>query len=77
LRAIALPQYCLAIPANRLGCGEFPGLQRKVIQEAVTLIVFAGTFLKERLVWNYPVASAFPGVAAFFAFVFPTRGAAA
>lgn len=71
--AIALLEYCLAVPANRLGYGEFSGFQLKVIQEVVTLIVFivfAMTFLKERLAWNYLVAFAFLGVAAFFAFAF-------
>ncbi len=71
--AIALLEYCLAVPANRLGYGEFSGFQLKVIQEVVTLIVFiifAITFLKEKLAWNYVVSFAFLGVAAFFAFAF-------
>ncbi len=53
---IALPEYCLQVPANRLGHASFGGPlsapQLKVIQEAVTLTVF-GVFsvlvLKERL----------------------------
>jgi uncharacterized protein (DUF486 family) len=75
--AIALLEYCLAVPANRLGYGEFTGFQLKVIQEVVTLIVFvifAITFLKEKLAWNYVVAFAFLGVAAFFAFAFKQAG---
>jgi len=36
-------------------------------------IVFAMTFLKEKLAWNYLVAFAFLGVAAFFAFAFKTQ----
>jgi uncharacterized protein len=71
--AIALLEYCLAVPANRLGYGEFSGFQLKTIQEVVTLIVFmvfATTFLKEKLAWNYIVAFAFLGGAAFFAFAF-------
>jgi uncharacterized protein (DUF486 family) len=71
--AIALLEYCLAVPANRLGFGHFSGFQLKIIQEVVTLtvfIVFALTFLKERLAWNYLVAFVFLGVAAFFAFAF-------
>lgn len=75
--AIALVEYCLAVPANRLGFGEFSGFQLKVIQEVVTLIVFivfAITFLKEKLAWNYVVAFAFLGVAAFFAFAFKAAG---
>src|SRR5580698_4855537 len=72
---IALFEYCLAVPANRLGFGEFTGFQLKIIQEVVTLsvfIVFALTFLKEKLAWNYLVAFFFLGVAAFFAFGFKT-----
>jgi uncharacterized protein (DUF486 family) len=70
---IALFEYCLAVPANRLGYAHFSGFQLKIIQEVVTLtvfIVFALTFLKEKLAWNYLVAFAFLAVAAFFAFAF-------
>jgi len=70
---IALLEYCLAVPANRLGFGHFSGFQLKIIQEVVTLtvfIVFAITFLKERLAWNYLVAFVFLGIAAYFAFAF-------
>ena len=35
--AIALLEYCLAVPANRLGYGQFSGFQLKIIQEVVTL----------------------------------------
>ena len=75
--AIALLEYCLAVPANRLGYGQFSGFQLKIIQEVVTLVVFIGfaiLFLKEKLAWNYLVAFAFLGVAAFFAFAFRAPG---
>ena len=75
--AIALVEYCLAVPANRFGYGHFTGYQLKIIQEVVTIIVFivfATTFLKEKLAWNYVVAFAFLGVAAFFAFAFKAAG---
>jgi uncharacterized protein len=68
------------VPANRLGYGEFSGFQLKIIQEVVTLIVFivfATAFLKEKLAWNYLVAFALLGVAAFFAFAFKAPGPAA
>ena len=53
---IALPEYCLQVPANRLGHvdwgGSFSAAQLKVLQEAIALLVF-GAFstlvLKERL----------------------------
>jgi hypothetical protein len=73
---IALIEYCLAVPANRLGYVHFSGFQLKVIQEVVTLIVFVAfaiLFLKEKLAWNYLVAFALLGAAAFFAFAFRTR----
>ena len=71
--SIALLEYCLAVPANRLGYGTFSGFQLKIIQEIITLIIFMGfatTFLKEKLAWNYIVAFGCLGVAAFFAFAF-------
>jgi uncharacterized protein len=70
---IALIEYCLAIPANRLGYAHFSGFQLKIIQEAITLTVFVAfaiCFLKEKFAWNYLVAFGFIGVAVFFAFAF-------
>jgi uncharacterized protein (DUF486 family) len=75
--AIALLEYCLAVPANRLGYTHFSGFQLKIIQEVVTLSVFmafAVLFLKEKLAWNYLAAFVFLGIAAFFAFAFKTPG---
>lgn len=62
---VALPEYCLQVPANRLGHRDYGGVfsapQLKVIQEVVTLLVF-GVFttlvLKERLRWTDGVAFA-------------------
>jgi uncharacterized protein (DUF486 family) len=74
---IALLEYCLAVPANRLGFRHFSGYQLKIIQEVVTIsvfIVFATTFLREKVAWNYLAAFAFLGVAAFFAFAFKAPG---
>ena len=52
---IALPEYILQVPANRLGHfshgGPFTASQLKILQEAITLIVFtifAILVLKER-----------------------------
>jgi uncharacterized protein (DUF486 family) len=77
--AIALLEYCLAVPANRLGYGQFSGFQLKIIQEVVTLVVFSGfavLYLKEKVAWNYLVAFVFLGLAAFFAFAFKAPAAA-
>lgn len=70
---IALLEYCLAVPANRLGYGQYTGFQLKIIQEVITLtvfIIFAITFLSEKLAWNYLAAFGCLGLAAFFAFAF-------
>ena len=76
--AIALIEYCLAVPANRIGYGQFNGFQLKIIQEVITLTVFIGYaifFLQEKVAWNHLVAFAFLAVAAFFAFAFKAPGA--
>ncbi|MCD7709739.1 MAG: DMT family protein [Porphyromonadaceae bacterium] len=43
---IALFEYCFQVPANRIGFhengGSFSLVQLKVIQEVITLVVFAG-----------------------------------
>lgn len=52
---IALFEYCLQVPANRLGHGQFSAAQLKIIQEVITLTVFIGfawLYLGERLRWN-------------------------
>lgn len=56
---IAFLEYCLAVPANRLGYGTFTGQQLKVMQEVITLAVFAGFsvfVLGEPLRWTYLAA---------------------
>ena len=56
---IALGEYCLQVPANRLGYGRFTAYQLKIIQEVVTLsvfIVFAALYLGERFRWNYAMS---------------------
>jgi len=73
---IAFFEYCLAVPANRMGYGQFSGFQLKIIQEVITLsifILFAIFVLKEKLAWNYVAAFVFLGIAAFFAFAFKTN----
>lgn len=56
--SIALIEYCLAVPANRMGYGRFTGAQLKVIQEAITVTVFSVfsvVYLRESFRWNYAV----------------------
>lgn len=53
--AIAFFEYCLQVPANRLGHGQFTAPQLKIMQEVITLVVFgffSVLFLKEKLRWN-------------------------
>lgn len=56
---IALFEYCLQVPANRIGHQVFAVAHLKVLQEAITVMVFCGfsiLFLREPLKWNYLVA---------------------
>ncbi|PTM95214.1 DMT family protein [Mycoplana dimorpha] len=69
--AIAFFEYCLAVPANRIGHQVYSAAQLKTIQEVITLVIFAGFsvfWLKESLTWNHLVGFAL--IAAGAAFVF-------
>ena len=71
---IAFFEYCLAVPANRLGHEVYSAAQLKTIQEVITLIVFAGfaTFwLGERLTVNHLIGFALICGGAFFIFKAP------
>ena len=54
---IAFFEYCLMIPANRIGfTNGFTGFQLKMTQEVITLIIFAlfaVFYLKEPFHWRY------------------------
>jgi uncharacterized protein (DUF486 family) len=70
--AIALAEYCFAVPANRIGAlgGWTPG-QLKIAQEAIALSVFGVfmvTFLGEALSWRH--VAAFACILAAVAFLF-------
>ena len=72
---IALFEYALQVPANRIGFkengGPFSLVELKVIQEVITLIVFsvfAVFYLKEPMHWRYLVSFAFILGAVYFAF---------
>jgi len=69
--SIAFFEYCLAVPANRIGYTVYSAAQLKTIQEVITLSVFAVfsvLYLGETLRWNHLVAFGFLILAAFFAF---------
>jgi len=77
--AIAFFEYCLMVPANRGGylSGQFSGYQLKIIQEAITLGVFAlfaWLVLKEKLTWNYGVSFGLILLAVWFAAAFKPGG---
>jgi uncharacterized protein (DUF486 family) len=68
---LAFFEYCLQVPANRWGHETFSAAQLKIMQEVITLIVFAVfsvLYLKEPLRWNY--LAGFVCILAAVAFVF-------
>jgi uncharacterized protein len=72
---IALFEYALMVPANRIGKSfyGFSTAELKTIQEIITLIVFgffSVLFLKERLAWNHIAGFVCIAMAGFFVFNF-------
>lgn len=68
---IALVEYCLAVPANRLGASVYSFAQLKAMQEVITLVVFAGfaaLYLKQPLGVNQYIGFAFIALGAWFVF---------
>lgn len=73
---IALAEYCLAVPANRMGRAVYSTAELKTMQEVITLCVFAvfsWLVLREPLGWNHAVGFAL--IAAGAAIVFLGKGA--
>ncbi len=74
---VAFFEYCFMIPANRIGSqitgGPFSLMQLKVMQEAISLVVFtvivATVFKGEPMRWNHFVAFGLIIAAVFFAFM--------
>jgi uncharacterized protein (DUF486 family) len=68
---IAFFEYVLQVPANRWGHGTFTAAQLKIIQEVITLVVFAGFsvwWLGESLKWNHLAAACCLVGAVYFVF---------
>lgn len=68
---IAFIEYCLAVPANRIGHSVYSAAELKTMQEVITLIVFAAfsiLYLKEPLTLNHAVGFALIASGAFFVF---------
>lgn len=74
---IAFFEYCLQVPANRMGFegngGPFSLMQLKVIQEVITLVVFiifSAIAFHTPLRWNHAVACLLLIGAVYFVFGF-------
>ena len=68
---IAFIEYCLAVPANRMGHAVYSAAELKTIQEVITLLVFAGFsvfYLGEKLTLNHGIGFALICAGAWFVF---------
>lgn len=68
---IAFAEYCLQVPANRIGSEYFSLSQLKVVQEIITMIVFSGFaywYMGQQLTKNLLFASLCLVAAAYFIF---------
>ena len=68
---IALFEYVLQVPANRIGHGHFSAAQLKTIQEVISLSVFAifsWTYLGERMTWQHGMGFTLICLGAWFVF---------
>ena len=73
---LAFFEYCFQVPANRIGysgnAGPFSMVELKVIQEVISLLVFAFfavvVFKTEALRWNHLLGFVFLVLAVYFVF---------
>jgi uncharacterized protein len=71
---IAFFEYCLAVPANRIGHQVYSAAELKTMQEVITLAIFAVFsvyYLGENLTVNHAIGFAFIALGAFFVFKGP------
>ncbi|VVT14555.1 DMT family protein [Rhizobium sp. EC-SD404] len=71
---IAFFEYCLAVPANRIGHQVYSAAELKTMQEVITLVIFAFFsvyFLGEKLTINHLVGFVMIAGGAFFVFKAP------
>jgi uncharacterized protein (DUF486 family) len=71
---IAFFEYCLAVPANRIGRLVYDPAELKAMQEVITLAVFAvfsALWLKEPLTANHLIGFALIALGAVFVFKGP------
>lgn len=68
---IAFIEYCLAVPANRIGHQVYSAAELKTVQEVITLMVFAGFsvfYLGEKLSMNHLIGFGLICAGAWFVF---------
>lgn len=68
---VAFFEYCLQVPANRIGHGFFSAAELKTIQEVLTLAVFVGFsvwYLGEPVRWNHLLGFVLIALGAFIVF---------
>ncbi|MDO8410212.1 MAG: DMT family protein [Phenylobacterium sp.] len=73
---IAFFEYCLAVPANRMGRSVYSPAELKTMQEVITLAVFAVfsvMYLGERFTWNHAIGFGLIAAGALFIFKGPIR----
>ncbi|MDF7774115.1 DMT family protein [Sphingomonas sp. AOB5] len=71
---IALPEYMLAVPANRIGSATYTVAQLKAIQEVITLSVFAifsVLYLGQKITYNHIIGFTLIAAGAWFIFRSP------
>jgi len=69
--SVAFLEYCLQVPANRLGASYYSLPQLKVMQEIITMVVFAGfavLYMKQQLNRDFIYAALCLMAAAYFMF---------
>ena len=68
---IALFEYCLAVPANRIGSSVYSAAQLKAMQEVITLSVFAVfsvLYLGQKITLNHLIGFSLIAGGAWFVF---------
>jgi uncharacterized protein (DUF486 family) len=71
---IAFFEYCLAVPANRIGNRAYSLAELKTIQEVVTLsvfVVFAVLMFHQKITWQHGIGFALIAAGAAFIFYAP------
>lgn len=68
---VALLEYCLQVPANRIGAATMSLGQLKVMQEVITMAVFAAfavVYMRQRITMDFVYAGLCLVAAAYFMF---------